>query len=159
MHLFFMHCSLCLFHISLLDKVYWWLFQAGFFSFGRQKKWLLVLLGRWSPYTVTIAWEFAWADSALVVLHKWSSYRGSRLNSFHCNDVSQQHLNFSSKAISKIISKAEAKIILFATAVPWQSSEVISAMLFYLINHYKTIINCSAKPVNNSKQFKNICKW
>ena len=34
---------------------------------------------------------------------------------------------------------------------PWQSSEVTFAMLFYLINHYKTIINCAAKPVNNSK--------
>ena len=49
-------------------------------AFGRQKKWLLVVLDRWSSNTVTIVWEFAWADSALVVLDKWSSYRGGRLN-------------------------------------------------------------------------------
>ena len=39
--------------------------------------------------------------------------------------------------------------------LPWkfprQSSGVTSAMLFYLINHYKTIIHCLAKHVNNSK--------
>ena len=39
-----------------------------FFDFMRQKKWLLVALDRWLSYTVTIVWEFAWADSALVVL-------------------------------------------------------------------------------------------
>ena len=50
-----------------------------FFSFGRQEKWMLVALDRWSSYTVTIAWEIAWADSALsisclrrvVVLQRW----------------------------------------------------------------------------------------
>ena len=30
-------------------------------------------------YTVAIVWEFAWADSGLVVLEEWSSYRGGRL--------------------------------------------------------------------------------
>ena len=71
---------------------------------------------------------------------------------------SWQRSNFSSKAVGKIIAEAEAKKT-FASAVPlylpWQfprqSSEVTSALLFHLINHYKTIINCSAKPVNNSK--------
>ena len=61
-----------------------WLFQTGFFSFGRQKKWLLVALGRWSSYTVMVVWEFARVDSALVVLDEWSSYRGGRLNRFDC---------------------------------------------------------------------------
>ena len=42
------------------------------------------MLGRWSSYTVTIVWEFAWADSASVVFDKWSSYRGGRLNRFDC---------------------------------------------------------------------------
>ena len=35
-----------------------------------------------SSYTVTIVWEFAWADPVLVVLHEWLSYRGGRLNRF-----------------------------------------------------------------------------
>ena len=35
---FFMHCFLCLFRISSLDKVFQWLFETGFFLFGRQKK-------------------------------------------------------------------------------------------------------------------------
>ena len=38
------------------------------FSCWRQKKWSLITLDRWSSYTVTIVWEFAWADSVLVVL-------------------------------------------------------------------------------------------
>ena len=54
--------------ISPMDKILQWLFQTGFFPFGGQKKWLLVTLGRWLSYTVTIVWELAWADSALVVL-------------------------------------------------------------------------------------------
>ena len=60
-------------------------FRQGFFSFGRQKKWSLVALNRWSSNTVTIVWEFAGADSALVVLDKWSSYRGGCLNRFNYN--------------------------------------------------------------------------
>ena len=28
--------------------------------------------------------KFAWTDSALVVLDKWSSYRGGRLSRFDC---------------------------------------------------------------------------
>ena len=43
-----------------------------FFLFGRQEKWSLVALDRWSSYTVTIIWGFAWA------------YRGGRLNRFDC---------------------------------------------------------------------------
>ena len=49
-------------------------FRQFFLSFGRQKKWLLVALDRWSSYTVTIVLEFAGADSALVVLDECSSY-------------------------------------------------------------------------------------
>ena len=44
----------------------------------------VVALDRQSSYTVTAVWEFAWADSALVVLDKWSSYRGGCLNKFDC---------------------------------------------------------------------------
>ena len=55
-----------------------------FFSFGGQKKRSLVALGRCLSYTITIVWRFAWADSALVVLDEWSSYRDSRLNRFDC---------------------------------------------------------------------------
>ena len=33
-------------------------------------------------YTVIIVWEMAWADSALVVLDKCSSYRSGCLNRF-----------------------------------------------------------------------------
>ena len=63
----------------------WWWFWTGFFSFARQKKWLLVALDWWSSYTVVIVWEFAWGDVVLVVLDKWSSYKGGRLNRFDCN--------------------------------------------------------------------------
>ena len=40
-----------------------------------------------SSYTVTIVWEFAWVDSALVVLDEWLSYRGGYLNRFDCNSI------------------------------------------------------------------------
>ena len=70
----------------------WVLFRSGcfrqiFFSFGRQKKWSLVALGRWSSYTVTIVWGFAWADSALVILDKWSCYTCGRLNRSDFNNL------------------------------------------------------------------------
>ena len=58
-----------------------------FFSFGRQKKKSLVVLDRWLSYTLTIAWKFAWADSALVVLDESSSYRGGCLNRLDCNSI------------------------------------------------------------------------
>ena len=45
---------------------------------------ILVLLDRWSSYTVTTVWGFVWVDSALVLLGEWSSYRSSRLNRFVC---------------------------------------------------------------------------
>ena len=82
-----MHCSLCLFRISSLIK-FLVVVLDRFFSFGRQKKWLLVVLDTWTSYTVTIAWEFAWADSALAVLDEWSSYRGGHLNRFDFNGLS-----------------------------------------------------------------------
>ena len=44
----------------------------------------MVTFDRWSSYTVMILWEFAWADSALVVLDEWPSYRGGCLNRFDC---------------------------------------------------------------------------
>ena len=40
-------------------------------------------LDRCSSYTVMIVWEFAWADSALVILDKWSSYGSGCLSRFH----------------------------------------------------------------------------
>ena len=80
----FKNVALCLFPISSLGKVLYWLFQTDFFSFGRQKKWSLVASGRWSSYTVTILWEFAWVDSVLVVLGGWSYYGGGHLNRFDC---------------------------------------------------------------------------
>ena len=58
-----------------------------FFSFGGFKKLLLVALDRWSSYTVTIVWEFAWADSALVVLGDWLSYRDGRISRFDCSTI------------------------------------------------------------------------
>ena len=39
------------------------------------------------------------------------------------------------------------QISVFALAIP-------SAVLFHLINHYKTIINCSAKPVTTLNSLK-----
>ena len=62
-------------------------FRQVFFSFGRQNGWLLVALDRWSSYTVTIVWDFPWADPVLVVLDKWSSYSGGCLNRFDCISI------------------------------------------------------------------------
>ena len=54
-----------------------------FLSFGAGKKrWSLVKLDKWPSHTVTILWELASADSALVVLDEWSSYKGGPLNRF-----------------------------------------------------------------------------
>ena len=58
-------------------------FRQIFFSFGRQEKCPLVALDRWS-YTVPIVWEFAWADSALIILDEWLSHRGGHCNRFDC---------------------------------------------------------------------------
>ena len=66
-------------------------FRQVLFSFGRQKKWSLVALDRWSSYTVTIVWEFAGVDSALVVLDEWSSYGGGCLNRFDCTIQTMNH--------------------------------------------------------------------
>ena len=63
-------------------------FRQAFFRVGDKKKWSLVGLDRWSSYTITIVKEFVWADSALVILDEWSSYRGGRLNRFGCNALS-----------------------------------------------------------------------
>ena len=73
-----MHCSLCLLHISLLDKVFQQLLQIGFLSFAIQKKWSLVALNKWLSYTVTIVQEFALGGLPIghlrrvVVLQRWS---------------------------------------------------------------------------------------
>ena len=81
---FFMHCSLT--YVSHFFAGYSFIVAVfdRFFLFGRQKKWSLVGLDRWWSYTVMIAWEFACADSALVVLEEWWFYRGGRLNRFDC---------------------------------------------------------------------------
>ena len=81
-----MHCSLYLFPISLFDKVFQWLFQINFFSFGRQKK---VVAGRVKQVVVLFSNDCTGIRrgilSALVVLDEWWSYRGGRLNRFVCN--------------------------------------------------------------------------
>ena len=59
-----------------------------FFHLGDKEKCSLVALNRWLSYAVTIAQEFTWVDSALVVLDEWSSYRGGCLNMFDCNALS-----------------------------------------------------------------------
>ena len=69
-HLLFKYCFPFLCWIKFCSG---W-FRKGFFTFGRQRKWLLVALERWSFYSVAIVWELAWADSALVILDKWSSF-------------------------------------------------------------------------------------
>ena len=43
------------------------------------------------------------------------------------------------------------QISIFALVIPSAVFGSYFGMLFYLINHYKAIINCSVKPVNNSK--------
>ena len=82
-----MHCCLVFFPFLCWVKFCIGCFRQVFFffSFQRQNKWPLVGLDRQSSYAVTIAWEFAKMDSALVVLDEWSSYRGGRLNRFDFN--------------------------------------------------------------------------
>ena len=82
-----MYCALCLFHISLLDKVFSDCFRQASFHLG-DKKWLLVALDSVVIYTVMIIWGFPWVDSALVVLDEWLSCRGGRLNRCDCNALS-----------------------------------------------------------------------
>ena len=59
-------------------------FRQVFFHLGDKKKWLLVVLGRLLSYTVMFVWELAQADSALVILDEWLSYRGGRFSRFDC---------------------------------------------------------------------------
>ena len=83
-----MHCSLCLFFTSSF-KVFGGCFRQAFFHLENKKKWWsLGPLERWLSYTVTIIWEFAWADSALFVLDKWLFYSDGHLTRFHCNALS-----------------------------------------------------------------------
>ena len=42
------------------------------------------MLGRLLSYTVMFVWELAQADSALVILDEWLSYRGGRFSRFDC---------------------------------------------------------------------------
>ena len=51
------------------------------------------MLNRWLSYTLSVVLEFAWAVSGLVVLGKWLSYRGGRLNRFHCTQISKDVFN------------------------------------------------------------------
>ena len=79
-HLFFIHS----FPYFRWIKFWSGCFRQVFFSSGGQKEWSLVALDRWSSYTVTTVWKFAWAYSALIDLDEWSSYRGGRLNRLDC---------------------------------------------------------------------------
>ena len=80
-----MHYPLCLSPISLLEQVFFVVDFDRLFFIWETKKWSLVA---WSSYAVTIVREFAGADSALVVLDEWLSYRGGRLNRFDCSALS-----------------------------------------------------------------------
>ena len=111
--------SMWLFPISLLDKLI--KFCSGrfrqIFSFGRRKKWLLIALDRWLSYTVMIVWEFAWVDSALVVLDEWSSYRGGPLNRFDCK---RKFTNFSSEVFGKLTSTLQNSLNIIYLNI-WQN--------------------------------------
>ena len=67
-----------------------WLFRQGFFFISETRKWLLVALDRWLSYTVMIVRKLSWADSALVILGEWLSYREGCLSRFDCNDLSEE---------------------------------------------------------------------
>ena len=47
---------------------------------------MLIALDRWLSYIVTIVWELAWVDSALVVLDKMLFYRDGCISRFDCDD-------------------------------------------------------------------------
>ena len=46
----------------------------------------MVALERCLSYTVTLVWELAWANSVLVILEEWLSYRGGCLRRFDYTD-------------------------------------------------------------------------
>ena len=60
------------------------------------------MLHWWLCYTVTIVWEFAWADSTLAVLDKWLSYRGGRLNRFDCRKLNLLLINMTDLLLSYV---------------------------------------------------------
>ena len=59
--------------------------NSFFFIWGGGAKKVVVGHVRWSSCTVTIVWELAFADSTLIVLDKWLSYRGGHISRFDCN--------------------------------------------------------------------------
>ena len=74
-----MHCSLCLFFISLLDKA---------FGIWETKK---VVAGRVKQVVVLYSNDctgIRWVGISMVVLDEWLSNRGGRLNRFDCNALS-----------------------------------------------------------------------
>ena len=81
-----MHCFLCLFRISSLDKVFSGCIRQSFFIW-ETKNVVTGCLDRWLSYAVTIARKFVWSDSTLIILDQCSSYRGGRLNGFSCNTL------------------------------------------------------------------------
>ena len=86
-----MHC----FSLLLWVKVFSDCSRQVLFSFGGQKKCLLVALDRRLPYTRTTVWELAKAELKLVVLEEWSSYKGDRLNRFGCTSFSCNFIRLS----------------------------------------------------------------
>ena len=66
----------------------------------------------WSSYTPPIVREFASADSVLVILDEWSSYRGGRLNSFDFMLLYLQGLQHASIQVDGTsIKKAVIKVL------------------------------------------------
>ena len=95
------------------------------FSFWGQKKWSLVVLDRQSSYTVPIVWELAWADSALVILDEWSSYRHGQLSRFDYTCMLTIHLNDSLPANESWIDKAKpnvGRLVILVSVISWMTS-------------------------------------
>ena len=80
-HLFFIHSFPYLCWIKFCSGC---LRQVFFFIWG-PKRVVAGCVRQVVSYAVTIIWELARADSALVILGEWLSYKGGRITRFDCS--------------------------------------------------------------------------
>ena len=99
------------------------------FFIWKTKKWSLVALDRWSSFTKTTVWEFAWTDSVLVVLDEWSCYKGGCLNRF----------DYNSSTVFKLLSDCLAN--LYACNSRFEIRKSITGKLFLCVLkiNFKTV--------------------
>ena len=118
-----------------------------FFFIWKTKKWSLVALDMLSSYAVTTEWKFARADSALVVLDKWSSYKGDHLNRFYCMFSCSMYYCDSSY------------IKPFLTTIPTQLGANLSFFFFWPIVGYISLFPESCSNFSHESLHKYSCYY